>query len=176
MIVHVLTMLTDWLQADVNARLESVPRLTLGGDTPDPTPAPLAFIADEFRDDRVAEAKAPPRTPALYVTRNGALSLAGEAMTDSVDSDAPLSVAVRLLHDAPNTAAGARAVEYYLRAVINSARAWCANENAAARALDGVLVQQCRRALWTPWSEDVGECRVTGVVVLELDVRDALLL
>lgn len=170
MILEPVVMATDFLMDPVNGVNAQLRRITLLAD--DDRPAAIDFIGDEFRDDCVARAQTPPSTPALYVMRDGPVVLQGDVQTVYRYGDGPVGLAVRLFTIDPTTTEAARAVEYYLRAIVRSLAVWLTNEQEAARDLNDIQVLGCDRVVWSPMKESIGSAMVTGAVALSLNVRD----
>lgn len=170
MIIEAVTILTDAL-ADptigVNAQLAGIP--LLAGDA---TPAPVTFIGDEFRDDRVLMGDSPPDLPAIYVTRDGPLILTGEVATNYRDTAAPVSVAIRIFTTHHKDARDNRFNEYYGRAVMRSLKLLMGNAHEADRTSGDIYVISIEQMLWTPLREEVSGCIITGGVAVTLNLRD----
>lgn len=170
-VLEAVTMVADALGDDtigVNAQLASVPRIT--GDTT--VPADVAYIGDEFRDDRVNLRKPPPSVPAIYVVRDGPLVLKGEVATTYRDAKVPYPISIRIFTKHVNGAEDTRYNEYYGHAVMRCICDFLDNDSHAFRNRNSVHLIAADEMLWTPWREEVGQTIITGVVGLTLFMRD----
>lgn len=179
--IETLRIVGDWLARDdygVNAYLTQVPR-----DAGDPVPPQIASwqgeqlaVFDATRHVWVAERQDAPAVPSLYVIGEDVISLTGEASPDGQvrRTVTPIIVTVRYLTARSDTVAALRDGEYTLRAVVRSLKELFLNANDAARIRNGAcLTAMVDPVTYAPVVESIGNHRVAGGVVLNLDGRDA---
>jgi hypothetical protein len=174
--LELVRMVTDRL-ADaalgVNAMLQ-----TLARDEPtDVDPAALAvlFIGDETRDLHVAELREPPATPAIYVAEDGPLAVEGEVFTDTHRDTLPgagVPIAVRLILRGTNTVELVQARCYYMRATVKSLKTLLDNASAGATERNGISLEGCESFTYGRWSEQIGNAKTAGAVVMVVKGRD----
>lgn len=188
--LEVVRMVADWLidaagnNLGINAFIPKVP-VDVGDEPPDLIPAfdsadyPATKIAvfDESRHQIVLERKEPPKTPALYVTSQGVVSLTGEPWPNGQvrETVAPLKIVVRYLTANANLVNGLRDGEYTLRAVARSLRALSENNAIAdaARERNGIqLIVGLNPMEFYPVVGAAGNARISGALLLNYKARD----
>ena len=109
-----LRLLTEWLKRDSGGVDDKLKGILSTGSNPtldsedDAHPLEVGFIGSEADDEVVAEFRDPPDLPALYVSEDGQMGMAGETFTDThrdTLSGEGLPVAIRILQQNDDTVA-----------------------------------------------------------------------
>lgn len=170
----------DWFKHatfGINSYIPTVPR-----DAGDPQPPFIAAwdtddlaVFDETRHLWVAEKKDPPALPAIYVMGEGSLDVSGEPYPNGEIrvTEAPYVLVVRYITSVRDTVQAIREGEYTLRALLRSTRELMKNVNVDSRTRNGVCVEIMDDPVsYLPVVETVGQSRVSGAVVMNLQIRD----
>lgn len=162
-------IVSRWLEANINTYLATVPLLF-------PSDGPLkavAYVGNEFEDDRVAQAEAPPKTPALYVLWDAPANVTAELATNTHRDFEGLVVSVRvLLERSTHDAKAMRDLDYYGRAVIRCLRALLDNDQAPQREMLGVELVGATGLTFSPFQDDAPGDILSGAVIVTLFLRD----
>lgn len=173
----VLRLLTEWLKGStggVLTKLKAMTSATVLDKDGDARPLSVGFIGNESEDEEVAQGYDPPSLPAIYVTEDGPMAMAGEVTTTYRDTlpGQGMPVAIRVVQEDFDTVAAVQARGYLLRAIMQSLEDWLANGNEASRTRSGVQVMWADTFTMGPWEEELGSARVTAAIVVNLQLRD----
>ena len=182
--LEVERIVSEWLVADVNQRIATVPMD--GGDTLPPQIPPYAdarypkttvAVFNSVTHPWVGERKPPPCAPALYVTVMGPILLRGEPYPSGQirDTKAPVKVGIRYLTTNSDTAVARQDGCYTLRAVARSMRELSKSYNqpdtTMVRNGIAVVLGENDMEFW-PTVEEIGNARVAGALVVHFFARD----
>jgi hypothetical protein len=169
MILEPIRITADWLghaTYGVNAKLTALAAIL---DTPEEVPQ-VRLIADSTRDDAVLSERDPIKLPAIYVTSDGPVTAEGEVGT--VNRDAKVAVAVRVILAKGETAKAVAQTHHLLRAVVLSLRELMRNDNVASRLMNDIQILSAAELTFGRINEAVGAATATGAVTAVYDVRD----
>lgn len=181
--VELERIVADWLMTHVNPYIASVPR-----DGGDPAPPAIAAYTDTSEAANqalavfssvthrcVAEWKAPPASPALYVVARGPILFRGEPTPDARVRKlaVPAKLGIFYVTSNADAAVARRDGSYTLRAVARTIRELDKTGNESSRLRNGINVVLCEGPQeFHPVVSSIGNHRVSGALVLNYDVRD----
>lgn len=172
MLVEPIRILADWFKHPtygVNAMLPLVKR-----DYPDPVPPDIQLIADETRDEAVANGHEPKRHPALYVMQDLPYELLELLQTSNQPRDGDVVIAIRYIVTGSRHAQRIAEAAYTLRAVLASVtRLFSTPAGATARQRNDVQIYSLMHAAIARVDEEVGQSRSAGAAIITLRVRES---
>lgn len=161
MLLETSRILADWL-ADatygVNAKLPDVPL-----DGSDTVPGDVT-VADDTRDDAVAQGRLPDALPCVAVSVEEVeyRDPVQPHVTDHVE--ARVTVLIRYGQRASDNSTGVADASYTLRGVLMALRELHTNEQHAARTRGSVHLVSCEDLRQVPLTQEVGDAWVTGAI------------
>lgn len=174
MIHRVVIALSDWLRDP-----DTGPNAYLGGLTREVDDEALevrsiARVLDPFRDEEAFGDKEPGAYPALIVTPASPVDVVGEVNQDEQDADPGLDVLVRVVVEEIPGPEALRELAYLLEALNKAVSGFFAETVAAraARQRGHVQIITCLARTYALASEQVGQAKVGGAMILRMSTRD----